>query len=86
MKKHLIVVTILSAMAGTHLAYAADDKMEAKPDREKCYGVAKAQKNDCAAKDGAHSCAGQSKTNSDPASWVYVPKGLCDKLAGGTQG
>jgi uncharacterized membrane protein len=49
---------------------------------EKCYGVAAAGKNDCAA--GAHSCAGQSTKNFDKASFVYLPNGACSKLAGGS--
>lgn len=83
MKKHMIAATLLTAMLGANAAYAADDKMEAKQEREKCYGVAKAAKNDCAAKDGSNSCAGQAKKDGDAASWIYVPKGLCDKLVGG---
>ena len=61
--------------AGT--ALAAD-----KPDSEKCYGVVKAGKNDCAAE--AHSCAGQATKDGDKANWVYLPKGTCDKLVGGS--
>ena len=49
---------------------------------EKCYGIAKASKNDCAA--GAHSCAGQATKNNDKASFVYLPKGACAKIAGGS--
>jgi uncharacterized membrane protein len=47
---------------------------------EKCYGIAKAGKNDCAA--GAHSCAGQGTMNKDKASFVYLPAGACEKIAG----
>ena len=47
---------------------------------EKCYGVAAAGKNDCAA--GAHSCAGQATKNADKASFLELPKGICSKLAG----
>jgi uncharacterized membrane protein len=47
---------------------------------EKCYGIAKAGKNDCAA--GAHSCAGQGTKNQDKASFVYLPVGACSKIAG----
>lgn len=46
-----------------------------------CYGIAAAGKNDCAA--GAHSCAGQATTNRDPASFVLLPAGDCQKIAGG---
>jgi uncharacterized membrane protein len=49
---------------------------------EKCYGIAKAGKNDCAA--GAHSCAGQATKNSDKASFVYLSMGDCSKIAGGS--
>lgn len=49
---------------------------------EKCYGVAAAGKNDCAA--GVHSCAGQSTKNFDKTSFVYLPTGACSKLAGGS--
>ena len=48
---------------------------------EKCYGVAARGKNDCA--EGAHSCVGQSARDRDPESFVLVPKGDCQKLAGG---
>jgi uncharacterized membrane protein len=52
-------------------------------DKEKCYGVAKAGKNDCAS--NGHSCAGQSKADNDPAEWKYVPKGECEKMGGKTE-
>jgi len=48
---------------------------------EKCYGVAARGKNDCA--EGAHSCVGQSTRDREPESFVLVPKGDCQKLAGG---
>jgi len=49
---------------------------------EKCYGVAKAGKNDCAA--GVHSCAGQATRSGDKSSFVYLPTGACSKLVGGS--
>lgn len=48
---------------------------------EKCYGVAARGRNDCA--EGAHSCVGQASRDRDPESFVLVPKGDCQKLAGG---
>lgn len=48
---------------------------------EKCYGVAKAGKNDCQT---AHSsCAGTSKKDGQGDAWVSLPKGVCEKLVGG---
>ncbi|MAI62490.1 MAG: hypothetical protein CBB87_08440 [Micavibrio sp. TMED27] len=52
--------------------------------KEKCYGVAKAGKNDCGAADKSHACAGMAKEDASPVEWVAVPKGLCEKLAGGS--
>ncbi len=60
-------------------ASAADKKM----DMEKCFGVAKAGMNDCSSNKSAHSCAGQGTKNNDPMDFVAVPKGTCDKIAGG---
>ena len=79
MNKQLLAATLLAAMVGGGALAADLDKSES----EKCYGVARANKNDCAAKDGSNSCAGRAKKDADPNDWVYVPKGLCDKLAGG---
>ncbi|HVM31612.1 MAG TPA: DUF2282 domain-containing protein [bacterium] len=51
---------------------------------EKCYGVAKAGKNDCATK--SHQCAGMSKMDNDPSDWIFLPVGVCDKLGGHKEG
>ena len=48
---------------------------------EKCYGVVKAGKNDC--QTASSSCAGTSKRDDQADAWVYLPEGLCGKLAGG---
>ena len=51
-------------------------------DMERCYGVAKAGKNDCATSNS--SCAGTSTTDDQTDAFVMVPKGLCEKLTGGS--
>ncbi|KIA80201.1 BufA1 family periplasmic bufferin-type metallophore [Chromobacterium amazonense] len=53
-------------------------------DKEKCYGIAQAGKNDCASASGTHSCAGQAKVDKDPGDWKYVAKGSCEKMGGST--
>lgn len=57
---------------------------DAAKDKEKCYGVVKAGHNDCGSADGSHSCAGYSKTDADGGEWLALPKGVCEKLAGGS--
>lgn len=48
---------------------------------EKCAGIVKAGKNDCAA--NGHSCQGQARTNGDANEWIKVPTGTCMKIVGG---
>jgi uncharacterized membrane protein len=49
---------------------------QAADDMEKCFGIAKAGTNDCAA-EGSNSCAGTSKVDFDPKGWKLVKKGTC---------
>ncbi|MGK2941969.1 MAG: BufA1 family periplasmic bufferin-type metallophore [Immundisolibacter sp.] len=51
-------------------------------DMEKCYGVAKAGKNDCQTANS--SCAGTAKEDRMADAFIALPKGSCDKIAGGT--
>jgi len=50
---------------------------------EKCYGVAKAGKNDCKAGPGT-SCAGSSTVDGQGNAWMLVVKGTCEKIVGGS--
>ena len=47
---------------------------------EKCYGIAKAGKNDCGT--AKHACAGFAKADNEPTEWKYVAKGTCESLGG----
>mgnify|MGYP000960471032 CR=1 FL=1 len=69
----LLAVVAASAATGHDPAPAAG--------QEKCYGVAKAGKNDCGT--AKHACAGQgAKMDNDPTEWKYVAKGTCEKMGG----
>lgn len=77
---------LLSAAIGSLLALGLSStsaNAANKPEMEKCFGIAKAGKNDCATKKSSHSCAGQAKKDRDPTDFVTVPKGTCEKIAGG---
>jgi len=75
----LIKTALTGAMAAGLLALTSTTAVAGST--EKCMGVAKAGKNDCGT--SQHSCAGQAKVDNDPEEWVAVPKGTCEKLAGG---
>ncbi len=49
-------------------------------DKEKCFGVALAGKNDCAAGAGT-SCAGTSRVDYQGNEWKYVEKGTCATMS-----
>lgn len=49
-------------------------------DTEKCYGIVRAGMNDCAT--ATQSCAGSATKDKQSDAFVFVPKGLCEKIAG----
>ena len=51
--------------------------------KERCFGIAMAGKNDCAAGPGT-TCAGTSKSDHQANAWKYVPAGTCTKTASKT--
>lgn len=56
------------------------------PAKEKCYGIAKAGKNDCKSSDGSHACQGLATKDNSPVEWVNVDKGACEKEGGSLTG
>jgi uncharacterized membrane protein len=58
----------LASFAGVNAASAAD---------QKCFGVALAGKNDCAAGPGT-TCAGTSKVDYQGNAWTLVKEGTCE--------
>lgn len=89
MNKNMRYMTAMSLLGVAMVAHGtASAHMEPKKGdgTEKCYGVAKAGKNDCASAAAKHGCAGMgtSGKDADPKEWVKVPQGLCVRLAGGS--
>jgi len=77
---HAAIAASLALALATGTAHAADS---AAKKTEKCYGVALAGKNDCAAGAGT-SCAGTSKVDYQGNAWKSVPSGTCMKTASKT--
>lgn len=73
----LIALATGSAVTTSGSVQAAD-----KHEMEKCYGVAKAGRNDCAT--ATSSCAGTSSSDRQKDAYIAVPKGTCSKIAGGS--
>lgn len=77
-----IQAAIASLLALGVASLVSAQPVPAQAGKDKCYGIAKAGQNDCAA--GKHACAGQSTVDNDPVSWKYVAKGTCEKIGGKT--
>lgn len=71
----------LAGLIAMSLTLAAQNATAAKDDTEKCAGIVKAGKNDCGTSKSA--CAGTSKVDKDAEAWILVPKGTCERIAGG---
>ena len=81
MKKIITAGLVAGAVA---LAASNAAKAEVAADKEKCFGVAKMGKNDCASADKAHSCMGHATMDSSAHEWIALPAGVCEKLVGGS--
>ena len=77
----LVIRSAIATLLAAGLTAGGTSSLAAKNDMEKCAGIAKAGKNDCGT--SKHSCAGQAKADGGEE-WVYVPKGTCEKIVGGT--
>jgi len=81
MKANALAMTVAAAAALAMVSSA--QAQESKTDKsEKCYGVAKAGKNDC--QTATSSCAGTSKKDGQKDAWISVPAGTCAKIVGGS--
>ena len=71
------------ALAGAAVALASSagqaGPVKPQPNKDKCYGISLAGKNDCAAGAGT-TCAGTSKRNYQGNAWKFVAKGTCTKI------
>jgi uncharacterized membrane protein len=78
-KRLFIATTLAAAIAGPAIVSAQGPAPAPEFKAEKCYGIAKAGKNDCAST-GNNSCAGTSRVDADPRAWIYVPEGYCERI------
>ncbi|MBA2711560.1 MAG: DUF2282 domain-containing protein [Tatlockia sp.] len=82
MKRDQLIKAAISAyiaLAATHAAQATTTDSSAQ-NTEKCYGIVKAGMNDCST--SKSSCAGSATKDRQADAFVFVPKGLCEKISG----
>ncbi len=76
-------IAFAGAMAAALTMASVPEAKAAKAGMEKCFGVAKAGKNDCKAGPGT-SCAGTSTVDYQGNAWKLVPTGTCTKTKRGS--
>jgi len=81
-KPYILAPALVVAAASPFLLIAQKPAPAPNFKAEKCYGIAKAGKNDCQTANS--SCAGTSRRDGQKDAWIYVPAGTCDKLVGGS--
>jgi uncharacterized membrane protein len=78
MTKSTVNIALAAAVAAA-IGMSAGVQAQTSGDKERCYGIAMAGKNDCAAT-GNNSCAGTSRVDFDKGAWKYVAKGTCASM------
>ena len=73
MSNHIRTLSVAGALAA---ALASHATIVTAQENEKCFGVAMAGQNDCAAGEGT-TCAGTSKVDYQGNAWKMVPAGTC---------
>lgn len=81
LRSNLVAGSLAAAfgIAAATAANTATAQDESKENMEKCYGVALAGENDCAAGPGT-TCAGTSTIDYQSNAWKMVPKGTCTDI------
>jgi uncharacterized membrane protein len=83
-KRQALIAAALATVCAANVSAAPAASASAAAEKEKCYGIAKAGQNDCAAANGSHSCSGQAKVDNGAGDWKFVAKGTCEKAGGKT--
>ena len=80
----VLVASAVAAALAMPLIASGQGAPATKPqfEAEKCYGIAKAGKNDCQTTNT--SCAGTSKRDHQGDAWIYVPRGSCERIVNGS--
>lgn len=77
MTQHVKTLAVAGAVAAAVTAHALPASAEGA--NEKCFGVALAGQNDCAAGPGT-TCAGTSSVDYQGNAWMLVPAGSCESI------
>jgi len=83
-KNNKVAQTALASVVSLALLGTSTQPALAASKDVKCYGVAAASKNDCGTIVSA--CAASIKQAGACYSWIFAPKGVCEKIVGASVG
>jgi uncharacterized membrane protein len=72
-------IAIIGAAAALVSTAGTTGPVKPQPNKDKCYGISLAGRNDCAAGAGT-TCAGTSKRSYQGNAWKYVARGTCASI------
>jgi uncharacterized membrane protein len=75
-----VIVALLALQRYTHALPGSSTEFALA--RERCYGVARAGRNDCGT--AQHACAGRAARDAAHDEWIGLPAGTCAKISGGS--
>ena len=75
----LAIAAVTLAALSSGVAFAQDKGASIKGEKERCYAISMAGKNDCAAGPGT-TCAGTSQVDYQGNAWKNVAKGTCTSI------
>jgi uncharacterized membrane protein len=75
-----LAAVVLAIGRNTHLLGGSQANFAL--DRERCFGVVTAGKNDCGT--ATHACAGRANRDAAADEWLMLPAGTCAKITGGS--
>lgn len=75
-----LAAVLIALQQTTHVLPGSGDSFGL--ERERCYGVARAGKNDCGT--AQHACAARASHDAQRDEWLMLPSGTCDRVVGGT--
>jgi len=83
-KMDKIIISAITAVFTVTVSgvIAAEKGSATEQKNEKCYGIVKAGSNDCAT--ATQSCAGSATKDSQSDAFIFLPKGACEKIVGGS--
>ncbi|HAZ7572531.1 DUF2282 domain-containing protein [Legionella sp. PATHC032] len=73
---------IQSTVSAFLILIASNTAMAEDSSTEKCYGIVKKGMNDCST--ATSDCAGSSTKDNQKDAFILLPKGICDKIVGGS--